>query len=68
MLTIDEFLDLFVERESQLVNIYDCDAEKYVYEGIAENIPNILLNYDISSLDNIMKDKEYITINIYSKY
>lgn len=64
-ITVDEFLDLFIGRGLQEIKIYDCNKQKYIYRGVAENIPNNLLNCIVDSLNNTVD--EFITINIYSK-
>ena len=53
MLTIYDFMEMFVDKSDIFVRIYDISVDAdVIFEGYGNDIPENLENYEISSLDN----------------
>lgn len=61
-MTIDDIMEIFIDRSVQKVYIWDCRTEKEIYRGFGDNIPCELEDMEILSIDNITN--EYIGFNI----
>ena len=64
-MTVQEFIELLIDGDSQHFNIYDNGKEEIVFDGISAEMPDELLYEEISSIDNVYKDNNgIITLNI----
>lgn len=64
-MTIQDFMELLIDGDSQHFNIYDNEKEEIIFDGAGSEMPNELLDEEISSIDNIYGDNEdIITLNI----
>lgn len=53
MLTIYDFMEMFVDKSDIFVRIYDISGDAdVIFEGYGNDIPENLEDYEISSLDN----------------
>ena len=64
-MSVYELKELFTD-DSQLIRIYDTDADENIYEGEFCDVPEYLEDAEICSIDSVYKiDFDgYITINI----
>lgn len=64
-ITIEDLLDLFVDRE-QMIRVYDLENDaNCIYEGDGREIPYDIECLEISSIDNIYPDNDgYVGINV----
>lgn len=64
-MTIQDFMELLIDGDSQHFNIYDNEKEEIIFDGSGSEIPDELLDEEISSIDNIYGDNgDIITLNI----
>ena len=63
-MTVDELLDMFLDRDSQEIGIWDDYTEEVVYEGLPENCPDKYLNAEVHSIDNLCREHQYFIMNI----
>lgn len=65
MFTVNEFMELLIDGESQHFNIWNNEEEKVIFDGYGNEIPDELLSEDITSIDNVYdENKGIITLNI----
>lgn len=58
---IQDFMELLIDGDSQHFNIYD----NIIFDGSGSEMPDELLDEEISSIDNIYGDNgDIITLNI----
>lgn len=67
-ITVKCFCDACVEPSLQKIKLYDCDTEKDVWEGFADEIPEEYEDWFISSWDCIISPSETLTLNILYEY
>lgn len=67
-ITVKCFCDACVEPSLQKIKLYDCDTEKDVWEGFADEIPEEYEDWLISSWDCIISPSETLTLNILYEY
>lgn len=67
-ITVKCFCDACVEPSLQKIKLYDCDIEKDVWEGFADEIPEEYEDWFISSWDCIISPSETLTLNILCEY
>lgn len=63
-MTIQDFMAILVDGDSQHFNVYDNEKEEIIFDGSGSEIPDELLDEEISSIDNIYGDNDIITLNI----
>ena len=64
-ITIQDFMELLIDGDSQHFNIYDNEKEENIFDGVGSEMPNELLDEEISSIDNVYGDNgDIITLNI----
>lgn len=63
-MTIQDFMELFIDGDSQHFNVYDNEKEEVIFDGFGSKISDELLDEEISSIDNISIDNDIITLNI----
>lgn len=64
-MTIQDFMELLIDGDSQHFNIYDNEKEEIIFDGSGSEMPDELLDEEISSIDNIYGDNgDIITLNI----
>lgn len=63
-MTIQDFMELLIDGDSQHFNVYDNEKEEIIFDGSGSEIPDELLDEEISSMDNISIDNDIITLNI----
>ena len=65
MFTVEEIIEMFVDPEMQVFSIWSNDKEKVIYTGFISDVPDELLQADVTSIDNVFEDcKGIITFNI----
>lgn len=65
MLTVDEFMELLIDGDSQHINIWDNEKEKVIFDGHGNEIPDDILYENVTSIDNVLvNNKGIITLNI----
>ena len=65
MFTVEEIIEMFVDPEMQLFSIWSNEKEKVIYTGFISDVPDELLQADVTSIDNVFEDcKGIITFNI----
>lgn len=62
-MTLYDFIELLTE-DMQDIELWDCDEEKVVYKGMANDIPTHLGYREIQGIDSIFNPTTTITINI----
>ena len=62
-MTVAEFMELFIDENSQQVSIYDLNKEKIIYNGFLPSMPDNIRNRQVWSIDNLSDDYT-VTINI----
>lgn len=63
-MTIQDFMELLIDGDSQHFNVYDNEKEEVIFDGFGSKISDELLDEEISSIDNISIDNDIITLNI----
>jgi hypothetical protein len=64
-MTIQDFMELLIDGDSQHFNIYDNEKEEIIFDGAGSEMPDELIDEEISSIDNIYGDNvDIITLNI----
>ena len=65
-MTIREFLELFIDEESQYFELYDNTSDEVIFKGYMEELSEDLEYVTVSSIDNIYDNENTkgITINI----
>ena len=65
MITVEGLIELFID-DAQMVQIYDNEADKVIYEGMGCDVPDELMDEEVSSIDNLYKGdfNGFFTINI----
>lgn len=65
MFTVEEIIEMFVDPEMQVFSIWSNEKEKVIYTGFISDVPDELLQADVTSIDNVFEDcKVIITFNI----
>lgn len=65
MFTVEEIIEMFVNPEMQVFSIWSNEKEKVIYTGFISDVPDELLQADVTSIDNVFEDcKGIITFNI----
>lgn len=65
MFTVEEIIEMFVDPETQVFSIWSNEKEKVIYTGFISDVPDELLQADVTSIDNVFEDcKGIITFNI----
>jgi hypothetical protein len=63
-MTIQDFMELLIDGDSQHFNVYDNEKEEIIFDGFGSEIPDELLDEEVSSMDNIYDNNDIITLNI----
>lgn len=64
-ITVDNLMDLFVDKDSQTVEIFNCETGQTVYEGDYQDIPMEYQDATVESIDNIFQGNSgKITLNV----
>ena len=64
-MTIQDFMELLIDGDSQHFNIYDNEKGEIIFDGAGSEMPDELIDEEISSIDNIYGDNgDIITLNI----
>lgn len=64
-MTIEEFLELLIDGDSQHINIYDNEKGEVIFDGEGCEIPDELLYAEVTSIDNVYADNNgVITLNV----
>jgi hypothetical protein len=63
-MTIQDFMELLIDGDSQHFNIYDNEKEEIIFDGSGSEIPDELLDEEVSSMDNVYDNNDIITLNI----
>lgn len=59
-----EFLEMFVDENDQYFELWDNEKEEIIFQGYKEDLPEELEEATITSIDNIYKGENGITLNI----
>ncbi len=63
-MTIQDFMTILVDGDSQHFNVYDSEKEEVIFDGSGSEIPDELLDEEVSSMDNVYGNNDIITLNI----
>lgn len=63
-ITIQDFMELLIDGDTQHFNIYDNEKEEIIFDGAGSEIPDELLDEEVSSMDNVYDNNDIITLNI----
>ena len=63
-MTIQDFMELLIDGDSQHFNVYDNEKEEIISDGSGSEIPDEFLDEEVSSMDNVYGDNDIITLNI----
>lgn len=63
-MTIQDFMELLIDGDSQHFNVYDNEKEEIIFDGSGSEIPDEFLDEEVSSMDNIYDNNDIITLNI----
>ena len=66
-MTVQEFMGLFIDPDTQKFEIWDTDTEEAKFCGYMSDIDDmedVILNATVVSVDNIEKDRDIITLNV----
>lgn len=63
-MTIQDFMELLIDGDSQHFNVYDNEKEEVIFDGSGSEIPDELLDEEVSSIDNVYDNNDIITLNI----
>ncbi len=61
---IQDFIAILVDGDSQHLNVYDNEKEEIIFDGSGSEIPDELLDEEVSSMDNVYDNNDIITLNI----
>ena len=57
-------MELLIDGDSQHFNVYDNEKEEVIFDGSGSEIPDELLDEEVSSIDNVYDNNDIITLNI----
>lgn len=63
-MTIRELLELFIDENFQKISVWDNEQEKVIWNGYLYDLPDDLGYEEISSIDNLDRRTDVLTINI----
>lgn len=63
-MAIRELLELFIDENFQKISVWDNEQEKVIWSGYLYDLPDDLGYEEISSIDNLDKKTDVLTINI----
>lgn len=63
-MTVYEFLEMFLEPSDQYFELWDNEKEEIVFKGYYSDLDEELENATVTSIDNIYKGVNGITLNI----
>ena len=63
-MTIRELLELFIDENFQKISVWDNEQEKVIWSGYLYDLPDDLGYEEISSIDNLNRRTDVLTINI----
>jgi hypothetical protein len=61
-ISVIDFMEFFIDKESQHIQIWSNDREKVVFDGYYNDIPESLQNTDVTSIDNVYSDNKGIFV------
>ena len=66
MFTVEEFMEMFIDGDSQYFQLWDNEKEDIVFRGYLPELPDELSLAEVTSIDNIHKGKNFdgIVLNI----
>ena len=59
-----EFINMFIDENMQLFELWDNDKEEIIFKGYLEDLPEKLGDARVTSIDNIVQKSKAITLNI----
>ena len=66
-MTVQEFMEMFVDPDAQHIQIWSDAGEKIVYDGDYGDVPEHMNYAEVSSIDNVYADnKGVICLNVWS--
>ena len=64
-MTVQEFMEMFIDPDAQHIQIWSDDEEKIVYDGDYGDVPEHMNYAEVSSIDNVYADnKGVICFNV----
>lgn len=63
-MTVQEFMEMFIDPDAQHIQIWSDAGEKIVYDGDYGDIPEDMNCAEVSSIDNIYND--VFSINVWN--
>nr|DAV64538.1 MAG TPA: hypothetical protein [Caudoviricetes sp.] len=65
-MTVQEFMEMFIDPEAQYIQIWSDAGEKIVYDGYYGDVPEHMNYAEVSSVDNVYVDnKGIICLNVW---
>ena len=65
-MTVQEFMQLFIDPDAQHIQIWSDDEEKIVYDGDYGDVPEHMNYAEVSSVGNVYADnKGIICLNVW---
>ena len=66
MITVEEFMEMFIDGDSQYFQLWDNEKEDVIFKGYLSELPDELRWAEVTSIDNIYKGKSFdgIVLNI----
>ena len=66
MFTVEEFMGMFIDEDSQYFQLWDNEKEDIIFRGYLSELPDELKEAEVTSIDNIFKGKSFngIVLNI----
>lgn len=65
-MTVQEFMEMFINPDAQHIQIWSDDEEKIVYDGDYGDVPEHMNYAEVSSIDNVYADnKGVICLNVW---
>lgn len=66
MFTVEEFMEMFIDEDSQYFQLWDNEKEDIIFRGYLSELPDELKEAEVTSIDNIFKGKSFngIVLNI----
>ena len=64
IITVLEFIEMFVDADNQYFELWDNEAEEIVFQGCIWELTEELENATVTSIDNVTNGTNGITLNI----
>lgn len=63
-MTVRDLIEMFIDDNCQEFSIYDNSAEEVTFTGYLEDLPEEYEYAEVTSIDNLSKGTDVLTVNV----